>query len=51
MKGLGTVLPGESPKLLLKVYKCIWGQEDCNYPTGEGRAMSMKGILKLTQPI
>jgi len=30
---------------ILKVYKWIWGQEDCNYPTGEGRWLSMNGIL------
>lgn len=30
---------------LLKVYKWIWGQEDCNYPTGEGRWLSMNAIL------
>lgn len=37
---------GESPELLLEAYKWIWGQEDCNYPTGQGRAMSMSHILK-----
>ena len=31
---------------ILKVYKWIWGQEDCNYPKAEGRWLSMKGILK-----
>jgi len=30
---------------VLKVYKWIWGQEDCNYPKGEGRWLSMNGIL------
>lgn len=30
---------------LLKTYKWIWGQEDCNYPNGEGRWLSMKAIL------
>ena len=40
-------LPGFPPDLIMKVYKWIWTQEDCNYPTGEGRWMSMKGILKL----
>lgn len=30
---------------LLKVYKWIWGQEDCNYPTAEGRWLSMNAIL------
>jgi len=38
---------GEAPEVLLKAYKWIWGQEDCNYPTGEGREMSMKAIRKL----
>jgi len=38
---------GELPEVLLKAYKWIWGQEDCNYPTGEGREMSMKEIRKL----
>lgn len=38
---------GELPEVLLKAYKWIWGQEDSNYPTGEGREMSMKAIRKL----
>lgn len=38
---------GEPPEVLLKAYKWIWGQEDCNYPTGEGREMSMKTIRQL----
>jgi len=38
---------GELPEVLFKAYKWIWGQEDCNYPTGEGREMSMKGIREL----
>ncbi|HVA66304.1 MAG TPA: hypothetical protein VNK24_05195 [Elusimicrobiota bacterium] len=40
-------LPGEKVDLLLKVYKWIWGQEDCNYPQpeNEGRYMSMKGLI------
>jgi hypothetical protein len=25
---------GEPPEVLLKAYKWIWGQEDCNYPEG-----------------
>ena len=37
---------GESPEVLLKVYKWIWGQEDCNYPRGKGRAMSWEGWEK-----
>jgi len=31
---------GESPEALIKAYKWIWGQEDVNYPNGEGRLMS-----------
>ena len=31
---------------LLKVYKWIWGQEDCNYPTKEGRWLSMNALLR-----
>lgn len=42
---------GESPEALLKTYKWVWGQEDCNYPTGEGRRMSMKEIIKLRESI
>lgn len=30
---------------ILKVYKWIWGQEDCNYPTKEGRWLSMNALL------
>jgi len=43
--------PGESIEVLLKSYKWIWGQEDVNYPTGEGRDMSMKSILELKYSI
>lgn len=42
-------LPGEPAELLLKAYKWIWGQEDINYPTGEGRLMSMKAIRQLAE--
>lgn len=38
---------GELPEVLFKAYKWIWGQEDCNYPNGEGREMSMKIIREL----
>ena len=38
---------GETPKLLIKAYKWIWGQEDCNYPDGKGRAMSWEGWKKV----
>ncbi|MCK4352327.1 hypothetical protein KAW65_02850 [candidate division WOR-3 bacterium] len=40
---------GELPDVLLKAYKWIWGQEDCNYPEGEGREMSMRGLRELRQ--
>ena len=30
---------------LLKVYKWIWGQEDCNYPNKMGRWLSMNALL------
>jgi len=43
---LGKSLQVYAPDLLLKVYKWIWGQEDCNYPKGEGRNMSMNAILE-----
>lgn len=42
-------LTGEPPEVLLKAYKWIWGQEDCNYPEGEGRDMSMKSIRELRE--
>lgn len=43
---------GESPELILKVYKWIWGQEDCNYPPPKmGRAMSMEGIIQLKKDL
>ena len=40
---------GEMPEVLLKAYKWIWGQEDCNYPPPKykGREMSMVGINEL----
>lgn len=31
---------------IFKVYKWIWGQEDCNYPTKKGRWLSMDNILE-----
>lgn len=37
---------GEPPEVLLKSYKWIWGQEDCNYPDGKGRSMSWEGLTK-----
>jgi hypothetical protein len=42
---------GEPPEVLLKAYKWIWGQEDCNYPEGEGREMSMKSIRELRRKL
>jgi hypothetical protein len=38
---------GESPESLIKAYKWIWGQEDVNYPNGDGRKMSWVEIEKL----
>lgn len=38
---------GESPEALIKAYKWIWGQEDVNYPNGQGRLMSWKDIETL----
>ena len=46
-QGWFSELPGSSAELILKVYKWIWIQEDCNYPGGEGRWRSMNGILEL----
>ena len=41
-------LCGEPPEVLVKAYKWIWGQEDCNYPPPmQGRDMSIKAILDL----
>jgi hypothetical protein len=42
---------GENPEALLKAYKWIWGQEDVNYPTGQGRAMSWKGLRELMETL
>ena len=44
-------LPGEKAEVLLKAYKWIWGQEDCNYPDGQGRDMSMREIQKLKEKL
>lgn len=38
---------GEQPEELIKAYKWIWGQEDVNYPNGEGRYMSWKPYQNL----
>jgi len=41
-------ISGESAELLMKAYKWIWGQEDCNYPPPlKGRNMSMTAIRDL----
>lgn len=40
-----TNLVGLPIETILKVYKWIWGQEDCNYPTKQGRWLSMNAIL------
>jgi len=42
---------GENPEALLKAYKWIWGQEDVNYPTGQGRAMSWAGLKELMESL
>lgn len=35
-------IPAET---ILKAYKWIWGQEDCNYPTKAGRWLSMDALM------
>ena len=42
---------GQPPETLLKAYKWIWGQEDCNYPTKQGREMSMSAIRDLRESL
>lgn len=42
---------GETPETLIKVYKWIWGQEDVNYPNGEGRSMSWKFFIELKEKL
>lgn len=37
---------GISVETILKVYKWIWGQEDCNYPTKAGRWLSMHRLME-----
>ena len=46
-----SIVIGEPTELLLKAYKWIWGQEDCNYPEGEGREMSMKNLRGLRKKL
>jgi hypothetical protein len=44
LRGLQLASPcGEPPEVLLKAYKWIWGQEDCNYPEGKGRKRESSG--------
>lgn len=38
---------GEKSEELIKAYKWIWGQEDVNYPNGEGRFMSWAAYKEL----
>jgi len=38
---------GETPEAIIKAYKWIWGQEDVNYPTKAGRAMSWERFQQL----
>ena len=42
----GDELEGIDAETILKAYKWIWGQEDCNYPKGQGRWLSMNNILE-----
>ncbi|MDY4790149.1 MAG: hypothetical protein WC108_08155 [Bacteroidales bacterium] len=42
---------GETPETIIKVYKWIWGQEDVNYPNGEGRYMSWDSIKELREKL
>ncbi len=42
---------GETPETLIKVYKWIWGQEDVNYPNGEGRLMSWHSFKELREKL
>lgn len=38
---------GEAPEALIKAYKWIWGQEDVNYPTKAGRALSWQSFQEM----
>lgn len=42
---------GEEPEVLIKAYKWIWGQEDVNYPNGEGRFKSWSGYVELLKTL
>lgn len=40
-------MTGEDPEALIKAYKWIWGQEDVNYPTKAGRALSWQSFQEM----
>ncbi len=42
---------GEQPEELIKAYKWIWGQEDVNYPTGQGRYLSWVAYEELLKDL
>ena len=42
---------GEPAEELIKAYKWIWGQEDVNYPNGEGRLISWKAYQQLLKTL
>ena len=42
---------GERPEELIKAYKWIWGQEDVNYPNGEGRFLSWNAYKELLESL
>lgn len=42
---------GEHPEVLIKAYKWIWGQEDVNYPNGEGRYMSWQPYKEILESL
>lgn len=42
---------GEHPEELIKAYKWIWGQEDVNYPNGDGRNRSWNAYQELRETL
>ena len=42
---------GANPEVLIKAYKRIWGQEDVNYPNGDGRYMSWAPYKELLEKL
>ena len=42
---------GANPEVLIKAYKWIWGQEDVNYPNGDGRYMSWTPYKELLEKL